>query len=436
MNQNTTNDIEQLLELIPGRVTDGLEGHDLSKLVEIVLDLNRLPEARYFDGAVDLSDEPVSKELLDIVTEDLSFGEDNRAGLPGTLHRISAIRDRQGKIVGLTCRVGRAIYGTAKIIADLLTSGRSILMLGRPGLGKTTRLRDAARLLSTTYKKRVIIVDTSNEIAGDGATPHPAIGRSRRMQVPSPDRQAHIMIEAVENHTPEVIVIDEIGDRRDVEAARTIAERGVQLIATAHGSTIGSIIDNPMLSDLVGGCQTVVLGDDEAKKRGCSKSVVERKHEPTFDVVIEIIDFDTMAIYPDVGAAVDAYLAKKPIVRELRTPDGTQSDLFNPHKPDTGVDEQAWAKEQDNIEEPDPDPEDPGAFFVYTLGLSRNNVRAVFSDLGIQVTLVSKPEKADMILVVAKRESSVSKYKNTSEIVTVKSNSKAQIQNTLASIMK
>ncbi|WP_405001383.1 R3H domain-containing nucleic acid-binding protein [Geochorda subterranea] len=319
--------LAQLLEVLPPHIRAELEGIDrVHELLEIVLDLGRQPEARFPDGFVYLSDDFVTREDLDYVVKRVGqFGQDNRAGIERTLHRISAIRNRNGHIIGLTCRIGRAVFGTIDIIQDVVESGRNILLLGRPGVGKTTMLREVARILADQFGKRVIVVDTSNEIAGDGDVPHPAIGHARRMQVPRVDLQARVMIEAVENHMPEVIVIDEIGTEQEAQAARTIAERGVQLVATAHGNTLDNLVLNPTLSDLVGGIQAVTLSDEEAKKRGTQKTVLERKAPPTFDVVVEIQDRDRLAIHHDVATTVDLLLRgiePSPEVR-VRSPEGT-----------------------------------------------------------------------------------------------------------------
>jgi len=307
-----TDNIGELLTVIPPDFRQALEGlANLSDLIEIVLDLGRTGEARLPGGEViRLREETVvSAEDIEFVVNHVgSFGKDNRAGIERTLHRISAIRNRVGKIIGLTLRVGRAVYGTIEIIHDVVESGKSILILGRPGRGKTTKLREMARVLSDDFQKRVVIVDTSNEIAGDGDIPHPAIGRSRRMQVAEPEQQHAVMIEAVENHMPEVIVIDEIGVEAEAFAARTIAERGVQLIGTAHGNTLENLLMNPTLSDLVGGIHAVTLSDEEARKRGTQKTVLERKAPPTFDVIIEIIEVDQVAIHHDVTQTVDRLL--------------------------------------------------------------------------------------------------------------------------------
>lgn len=316
-----TDNLDELLEALPPRLRDKLEDlGDLEDLLEIVLDLGRQPEARFPGGRfVYLDGNPVKREDIEFLTKRVgAFGHDNRAGIERTLHRISAIRNRYGDIIGLTCRIGRAVYGTIDIVRDVVEQGKSILLLGRPGVGKTTLLREVARVLSDESNKRVVVVDTSNEIAGDGDIPHPAIGRARRMQVPTPQRQADVMIEAVENHMPEVVVIDEIGTEAEAQAARTIAERGVQLIGTAHGNTLENLVLNPTLSDLVGGIQVVTLGDEEARKRGTQKTVLERKAPPTFDVVIEILDRDGYAIHHDVAKTVDLLLRGIPPRPEVR----------------------------------------------------------------------------------------------------------------------
>jgi len=280
-----------------------------------------------------------------VVSRVSSFGDDNRAGIERTLHRISAIRNRKERIVGLTCRVGRAVFGTIKVIEDLIQSGKSILLLGRPGVGKTTMLREVARVLADDMNKRVIIVDTSNEIAGDGDIPHPAIGHARRMQVATPTKQHAVMIEAVENHMPEVIVIDEIGTELEAQAARTIAERGVQLIGTAHGNTLENLMMNPTLCDLIGGIQTVTLGDEEAKRRGTQKSILERMSPPTFDIVVEIQDWDKVAIHPDVAEAIDAILRGQTVATETRWLDETGEVKIGKEMPITTTQKPAKGKQ-------------------------------------------------------------------------------------------
>ncbi|UCG83236.1 MAG: AAA family ATPase [Dehalococcoidia bacterium] len=320
MQQVITDDLDALLDVLPPHIAEPLSrSGDRSEFLEVVMDLGRPPEARYLNQESLLSPKEVTAEDIDYVVRQIStFGDDNRAGIERTLHRISAIRNRKGRIVGLSCRVGRAVFGTIAMIRDLVESGQSILLLGRPGVGKTTMLREVARVLADEFDKRVIIVDTSNEIGGDGDIPHPAIGRARRMQVSTPARQHAVMIEAVENHMPEVIVIDEIGTELEAQAARTIAERGVQLVGTAHGNSLDNLMMNPTLSDLIGGIQTVTLGDEEARRRGTQKSILERKAPPTFDVVVEIQSWGRVAIHPDVAAVVDATLRGHLIPLEVR----------------------------------------------------------------------------------------------------------------------
>jgi stage III sporulation protein SpoIIIAA len=313
-------DIQFLLDVMPHAIASYVKSENQDgNLLEIILDLGRLPEARFLDREIFLGDREVTQADIEHVTSRIgTFSGDNRAGLTRTLHRISAIRNREGTIVGLTCRVGRAVAGTAKIIQDLVDSGKNVLLMGPPGIGKTTILRETARVLADDLKKRVIVVDTSNEIAGDGDIPHPAIGHARRMQVPTPSLQHAVMIEAVENHMPEVIIIDEIGTSLEAEASRTIAERGVQLVGTAHGNSLENLFMNPTLSDLIGGIQTVTLGDEEARRRHTKKSVLERKAPPTFDIVVEIQERYKVLVHPDVAQAVDAILLGQENQAEVR----------------------------------------------------------------------------------------------------------------------
>jgi stage III sporulation protein SpoIIIAA len=313
-----TDDLDVLLGVIPESIVKAVhKANNYDRLLEIILDLGRLPTARYVEEETVLRDKEITREELDHVVERIGdFDADNRAGIERTLHRISAIRNRRGHVVGLTLRVGRAVYGTIDIIQDIIESGKSILILGRPGVGKTTLLREAARILAESH--RVIIVDTSNEIGGDGDVPHPAVGKARRMQVKVPTHQHEVMIEAVENHNPEVIVIDEIGRELEAQAARTIAERGVQLIGTAHGKTLENLLLNPTLSDLVGGIEAVTLSDEEARRRGTQKTVLERRAPPTFDMLVEINSRDEFAIHADITEAVDTFLRGYPLPAELR----------------------------------------------------------------------------------------------------------------------
>jgi len=318
--RESIDDLDALLASLPPEIVAAVNAlPDRSALIEVVMDLGRQPEARFPDSEVILLEREIDEADIAYVVEHIGlFGDDNRAGIERTLHRISAIRNRTGKIVGLTCRIGRAVFGTIDIINDFVETGKSILIMGRPGIGKTTMLREAARVLADDLGKRVVVVDTSNEIAGDGDIPHPAIGKARRMQVRTPSLQHQVMIEAVENHMPQVIVIDEIGTELEAQAARTIAERGVQLIGTAHGNNLDNLMLNPTLSDLIGGIQSVTLGDEEARRRRTQKSVLERKAPPTFDVIVEIQDRERVVVHADVADTIDAMLRGDPVAPELR----------------------------------------------------------------------------------------------------------------------
>ncbi len=321
--QSIVDNLDSMMQVLPPEIREAVNAvNRRDDLLEVILDLGRVPTARYTDREVVLREREVTREDIDWVVDRIGeFDADNRAGITRTLHRIAAIRNRKGQVVGLTCRVGRAVFGTITIIKDLIESGKSVLLLGRPAVGKTTMLREAARVLAE--HKRVVIVDTSNEIAGDGDIPHPAIGKARRMQVSLPTLQHEVMIEAVENHNPEVIVIDEIGRELEATAARTIAERGVQLIATAHGNTLDNLLLNPTLSDLVGGIESVTLSDEEARRRGTQKTVLERRAPPTFDILVELQDRQRLVVHKDVMEAVDALLRGRSLPEELRYRDGT-----------------------------------------------------------------------------------------------------------------
>jgi stage III sporulation protein SpoIIIAA len=455
-----TDDLKDLLAVLPqhvsGQIVSVQESAGAGALIEIVMDLGRPPEARFQYGEVDLSDVDVTRDDLAFVSQRIGdFGDDNRAGIERTLHRISAIRNRSGEIVGLTCRIGRAVYGTIAIVSDLIESGQSVLLLGRPGVGKTTLLRETARVLSDELRKRVIVVDTSNEIAGDGDIPHPAIGRARRMQVPTPTAQHAVMIEAVENHMPQVVVIDEIGTELEAMAARTIAERGVQLIGTAHGNTLENLMLNPTLTDLIGGIQSVTLSDEEARRRGTQKSILERKAPPTFNIMVEIVDRDEVIVHLDVAATVDAILRGAPIgsERRRRLDDGTvertssQDQRRDPRthaEPAGGRNSQLFQEPVRSARDPrsqtvvditsrqrlnpTPDeiaeaPETPpvrtdvptaptvAAFAkgrgtrakplrVFPYGVSRNRLEQAISGLGVPVVMVREPVDADLVMTL------------------------------------
>ncbi|MBI4328242.1 MAG: AAA family ATPase [Chloroflexi bacterium] len=403
-----TDNLEAFLDRLPPSIVEALQKQENGEeLLEIVLDLGRWPEARYPRREVVLSQREVTEDELDYVIARVGqFNADNRAGIQRTLHRISCIRNRNGKIVGLTCRVGRAVLGTNRIIEDFIRSGKSILLMGRPGVGKTTMLRETARVLADDVEKRVVIVDTSNEIAGDGDIPHPAIGHARRMQVPQPESQHRIMIEAVENHMPEVIVIDEIGTEEEAAAARTIAERGVQLIATAHGTTLVNLIMNPTLSDLIGGIQAVTLGDEEARRRGTQKTILERKALPTFEVVVEIQNWERVAIHPEVARTVDMLLrgaTPRPLVRYLSPVGkvveerGDPMSLSRPTVPSLSATLPSAAGGRST------EPEEAKAgrttyTDIYPYGVGRGYLDETIRSLGLPLRLVDSVTEADVLL--------------------------------------
>ena len=391
-------DLNRLINYLPAPIRNRIKTIPNYQLItEIVMDLGQKVEVRFQEGFERLHDLPkITYQDIATVTHSIgAFNTDNRAGIEGTLHRISAIRNRQGVVVGLTCRVGRAITGTVELIRDLVESRKSLLFLGSPGIGKTTNLRETARVLADDLLLRVIIIDTSNEIAGDGDIPHPGIGTARRMQVPSPDMQHHVMIEAVENHMPQVIIVDEIGTEEEAKAARTIAERGVQLIATAHGYTLENLIKNPTLSDLVGGIQSVILGDEEAKFRGTQKTVLERKALPTFHSLIEIRERDLYAIYPDIAHAVDHYLRGEQVDPEIRYRKGTQQHSDSQNKIGFEKSNTAPKEPKSRIRNPSND-----AYSFFPFGINVETINAVIHSLQLPVEIAPTIHDADGILTV------------------------------------
>jgi stage III sporulation protein SpoIIIAA len=428
-------ELSQLLDIFPLAIRQALvRVNNLEDIIEVVLDLGRPPEARFEHDFRYLTDIPVSHEDIAQVCSRISaFGADNRAGIEQTLHRISAIRNRTGKIVGLTCRIGRAVYGTMDILLDVLRSGKSICLLGRPGVGKTTMLRECARILSED-RKRVVIVDTSNEIAGDSDIPHPGIGLARRMQVADPAHQHAVMIEAVENHMPQIVVIDEIGTEAEALAARTIAERGVTLIGTAHGQTIENLLMNPTLSDLVGGISAVTLSDEEARRRGTRKTVLERKAPPTFDVVIEIQDRDHLAIHKNTAEVIDALLRgyqPQPEIRQ-RQPGGGMT-----------VVQEADTESMPHLAEAYDQPHDPDErdkpLMIFPYGVSRNKIERAVHNLRVNASIARNWDEADVVLTLKTLErGGQPKLKQIASdnvpIYSIKTNTTTQIQNALRDV--
>ena len=441
-------ELTQLLDIFPLPIRQALVRlPHIDRVIEVVLDLGRPPEARFEDDFVFLSDTNITHEDIAHVTARLSpFGGDNRAGIEQTLHRISAIRNRTGTIVGLTCRVGRAVYGTIDIVLDVIRSGKSICLLGRPGVGKTTMLREVARVLAED-RKRVVIVDTSNEIAGDGDVPHTGIGHSRRMPVPDPHLQHNVMIEAVENHMPQVIVVDEIGTEAEAFAARTIAERGVQLIGTAHGQTLENLLMNPTLSDLCGGISAVTLSDEEARRRGTRKTVLERKQPPTFDVVVEIQDRDRLAIHQNVGEVVDALLrgyVPQPEVRQRMpggaidilqqaNPEAIPSEKVRGLPPSRDDDMALFGATGESV------PDDAKPLLIFPYGVSRNKIERAVHNLRVHASIARKWDDADVVLTLKTLERKESdRLKQIAAenvpIYSIKTNTTTQIQTALKDV--
>ena len=489
-----TDNLDELLTIFPDTIRSKLDEHlqtDSDNLIEVVLDLGRPPEARFTNDVTYIRNEPVTREEIQHCIERVGmFSSDNRAGIERTLHRISAIRNRTGDIIGLTCRIGRAIFGTIVMIRDLIETGQSILLLGRPGVGKTTALREITRVLADDLKKRVVIIDTSNEIAGDGDIPHPAIGRARRMQVARPELQHQVMIEAVENHTPEVIVIDEIGTELEALAARTIAERGVQLVGTAHGNTVENLIKNPTLSDLVGGIQSVTLGDDEARRRRTQKTVLERKAPPTFAIAVEMLERQRWVVHDDVSATIDTLLRGIEPPAQVRTVNDSgevtivHEESSSPFKPlpsrntstvtqlhpqglrasgkmtpvsisggkynqpnrnnvdFDGMLERSWQTKEPNsrkVRTPGPNGED-WPVYIYAYGIGRSQLDRVVEILDLPIMLTKDLDEADAVVALRSQIKHHSKLRSIAKdrhipIYTVKSNTIPQITRTFRQIL-
>ena len=465
-------DLNQLLDVLPTFISDPLKKHSSQDhLVEIVLDIGRRPEARFANGTDYLSYRTVVWQDLDYILKRLGkFSGDNRAGIEKTLHRISSIRNRKGNVIGLTCRVGRAIFGTVSVVRDLLEEKKSILLLGRPGVGKTTAIREIARVLSDGMKKRVIIIDTSNEIAGDGDLPHPSIGKARRMQVSNHQNQHEVMIEAVENHMPEIIIIDEIGTELEATAARTIAERGVQLVGTAHGNALENLIKNPTITDLIGGIQYVTLGDEEAKRRGSSKSILERKAPPTFDVAIEIHDPKTWIIHENIKQSVDLLLQGQRLPTQKRvlletsnsfidckivytqTESETTQDSYTRRPNSEKKNKEGYLLNRFNQSKVKPKKmlKSDGVLknelkqkftFIYIYGINNQDVKSLIKTLRLPIIITKELQYADAVLALANLVKNNRKLKQISHskkitIHTIQSNSLLHIAKALRLLAK
>jgi len=465
-------DLNQLLDILPKFISTPIKQHPKQEqLIEIVLDIGRRPEARFAKGSSYLSYRTIVWQDLDYILKRLGkFSGDNRAGIEKTLHRISSLRNRQGSVIGLTCRIGRALFGTVSIIRDLLENNKSILLLGRPGVGKTTAIREIARVLSDGMKKRVIIIDTSNEIAGDGDLPHPSIGKARRMQVSSPQNQHQVMIEAVENHMPEIIIIDEIGTELEAAAARTIAERGVQLVGTAHGNALENLIKNPTITDLIGGIQYVTLGDEEAKRRGSSKSILERKAPPTFEVAVEIHDAKTWIIHENIEQSVDLLLQGQPLPLQERKLSNLGNNIIQcgviPNTKDSRILSDGYYKTADDKKQKNNfvlnkinRNEDwktkknnkknfqlkkklgSDFVFLYIYGVNNQDLKSLIKTLKLPIIITKEIQSADAILALSNLLKSNKKLRQISHskkitIHTIQSNSLLQIAKALRLLVK
>jgi stage III sporulation protein SpoIIIAA len=449
-------DLNKLINIFPSHIRSALNlNPSKQNLIEIILDLGRKPEARFISGPELISEQTVSWQDLDYCVNQLgNFSDDNRAGIERTLHRISCIRNRQGAIIGLTCRVGRSIYGTITAIRDLIQTGKSILVLGKPGVGKTTVIREMARILSDEMEKRVVIIDTSNEIAGDSDIPHVGIGRARRMQVSKTELQHQVMIEAVENHMPEVIIIDEIGTEAEALAAKTIGERGVQLIGTAHGNDLESLLKNPVLTDLIGGVQYVTLSDDEARRRSSQKSIQERKAPPAFELAIEINERENWIVHQKVDDSVDSLLQGYQPTLQSRIIDSdykkivqiqvpTKTSYFNikrnkikwrKEKIDSKIVEK---KEKTKLKNKNQNK----TYYFYSYSLSKSNVLKNANILNFNIKPTTNLNKIDFILALESAAKNNRNLKKISKqlnlpIVTVKNNTVLQIIQTLYHMLK
>ncbi len=318
---NNKDSIATLFDIFPAKIVKLLQNIDNEKLIEVICDIDRPLIARYLDGSeIELAYTITAKDLQAISTNRLltAFTANNRCGIDKTLHRIACIRGKDGQsILGLTIRIGRILTPQIDLIADIIDTGESVLFLGKPAAGKTTKLRECADYLSTEGGKRVIIIDSCNEIGGEGNVPHFAVGRARRMPIPQGKKQYEIMLEAVESHNPQVLIIDEISTREEAMACKTIGERGIQLLASAHGERIENLIKNPAINTIIGGAASVTVGDKEASKTG-NKVVLKREFMPVFSHIIELTSYKEVQIHSNLEKAVDMFFNGSKFNPEVR----------------------------------------------------------------------------------------------------------------------
>ncbi|EPY22109.1 R3H domain-containing protein [Strigomonas culicis] len=302
---------QHLLSLLPAALREALVQHPdfaLSTVEEFFVHVGQDVEVRGDDWVVRLPP-PSLDDLHQLLARVGRFGADGRGCVPGTAHRVSVWRGRRGESLGVTLRVGRYVPNAAKALLPLALQG-SVLILSKAGKGKTTLLRDlSSSLAHEASMPRVTVVDTSNEIGGDGPLPMAFLGRCRRLQVARREDQGRSMIEVIQNHSPEFLVVDELANAEEADAAWSIAQRGVNLVGTCHGERLADLLQNRALNLLVGGAAHAFLSNEERRLRNkTKKTILERPHVSPFDFVVELHTRSKGHLYHDVNRAVDLLL--------------------------------------------------------------------------------------------------------------------------------